>query len=136
MRSGLADRKYFLVLTMIVLTLFVDSAFFELFSLLTSYMLLEYLVYSSPLSALRVFVVLIIHSSLSFHTINPLHAVIFGIYVFFVVSRNLYLKPMVPFLLYTTAVATLVSAMGTKWFTTVLIAAVSTSFWRLRSERN
>jgi len=118
-----------------VVVLAFDSAYFDLFSLLTPYLAFEYLRFSGTLSIVRVMVFLIFHSALCFQNIKFLHLVIFAVYTVFIVVREYFLKPVFPFLLYMTTITVLLIAEGSYWLTSCVIALFSLFLWRSGFEK-
>lgn len=117
-----------------ILVLAFDGAYFDLFSLLIPYLTVEYLKFSGIISILRVMSVLIIHSALCFRSINFLHLVIFAIYIVFIVTREYFLKPFFPFLLYNVVVSFLLIVEGSFWVMALSLMILSLLIWRIKFE--
>lgn len=117
-----------------ILVLAFDGAYFDLFSLLIPYLTVEYLKFSGITSILRVMSVLIIHSALCFRSINFLHLVIFAIYIVFIVTREYFLKPFFPFLLYNVVVSFLLIVEGSFWVMSLSLMILSLLIWRIKFE--
>lgn len=117
-----------------ILVLAFDGAYFDLFSLLIPYLTVEYLKFSGIISILRVMSVLIIHSALCFRSINFLHLVIFAIYIVFIVTREYFLKPFFPFLLYNVVVSFLLIVEGSFWVMSLSLMILSLLIWRIKFE--
>ncbi len=118
-----------------VLVLAVDSAYFDLFTLLIPYLAVEYLIFSSIVSIVRVMVILTIHSALCFQSQNFFHLMIFATYVFFITTREYFLKPFIPFLLYNIAVTVLLFFEGSSLIMTIILSILSMSIWRINLEK-
>ncbi|MFN4190003.1 MAG: hypothetical protein ACK4E2_03290 [Pseudothermotoga sp.] len=117
-----------------IVVLSIDGAYFDLFSLLIPYLAVEYLKFSGTVSILRVMSVLIIHSALCFGSINFVHLLIFAAYVVFVVTREYFLKPFFPFLLYNITVSALLIVEGSFWVMSVIVMILSLLTWRIKIE--
>lgn len=117
-----------------ILVLAFDGAYFDLFSLLIPYLAVEYLKFSGIISILRVMSVLIIHSALCFRSINFLHLMIFAVYVVFIVTREYFLKPFLPFLLYNIVVSFLLIVEGSFWVMSLSFMILSLLIWRIKFE--
>ncbi|MEJ5230053.1 MAG: hypothetical protein WHT65_08635 [Pseudothermotoga sp.] len=133
MNINLLRRLGIYIFGAVVLAL--DSAYFDLFSLLTLYLAFEYLIFSGNLCTIRVMVFLIFHSALCFQSVRILHLIIFAVYIVFIVVRDYFLKPFFPFLLYVTAIAVLSIAEGSYWLTACVIALLSIFLWRFGFEK-
>ncbi|MFN3283321.1 MAG: hypothetical protein ACK40Q_03720 [Pseudothermotoga sp.] len=117
-----------------IVVIAIDGAYFDLFSLLIPYLAVEYLKFSGTVSILRVMSVLIIHSALCFGSIRFVHLLIFAAYVVFVVTREYFLKPFFPFLLYNITVSTLLIVEGSFWVISVIVMILSLLTWRIKIE--
>ncbi len=117
-----------------IVVLSIDGAYFDLFSLLIPYLAVEYLKFSGTLSILRVMSVLIIHSALCFGSISFVHLLIFAAYVVFVVTREYFIKPFFPFLLYNITVSALLIVEGSFWVMSVIMMILSLLTWRIKIE--
>lgn len=117
-----------------IVVLSIDGAYFDLFSLLLPYLAVEYLKFSGTVSILRVMSVLIIHSSLCFGSISFVHLLIFAAYIVFVVTREYFLKPFFPFLLYNITVSALLIVEGSFWVMSMIVMILSLLTWRIKIE--
>lgn len=117
-----------------IVVLSIDGAYFDLFSLLIPYLAVEYLKFSGTVSLLRVMSVLIIHSALCFGSISFVHLLIFAAYVVFVVTREYFLKPFFPFLLYNITISALLIVEGSFWVMSVIVMILSLLTWRIKVE--
>ncbi len=113
-----------------VLTVVFDGAYFDLLPLLVVYMVFEYQRFKGFGSALRVLLFLLLHSSVCFKSITFTHLVIFSIYVLFLVLRNYFLSPFVPFAVYSAAVCLIVLINGTYLPTLAVLFVISLLLWR------
>lgn len=127
-------RKVSIYIFAIVVLSF-DGAYFDLFSLLIPYLAVEYLKFSGLVSILRVMSVLMIHSALCFRSITLMHMLIFAVYVAFIVTRQYFLKPFFPFLLYNIAISLLLIVKGSFWVTSIILMILSFLAWRIKVEK-
>lgn len=107
-----------------------DGAFLDLFPSLIFYLALEYLWFESGLDVLRVMIILTFHSVACFGNIRIVYVVLFALHESFLLWRELFLKPFVPFVIYLVTICFICSIMGSYWIGAVAVTLVALSLWR------
>ncbi|WP_157723354.1 hypothetical protein [Pseudothermotoga thermarum] len=107
-----------------------DGVYFDLFPLLILYMVFEYLRFKSSVDALRVLIVLFIHSAVCFKTITIAHLILLSTYVVFLIVRDYFLNSFVPFFSYVLCVSLIVFLKGSYLPSVLLLCALNLLLWR------
>lgn len=133
MSKNFAEKYLIYIVSILVLAF--DGAYFDIFPLIIPYMALEYLKFTKIADSLRVLVILIIHSSLCFQRINFIYVLIFATYISFIIMREYFLKPFLPFLIYIFSIGLLTIVADSCWITSLILTTSSLFLWRSKLEK-
>jgi len=112
-----------------------DGAFFDLFPSIILYLALEYLWFESELSAVRMMIVLTLHSIACFGNIRIAYIVLLALYGSFLLWRDYFLKPFVPFIVYLVSLCFVWLIMGSHWIGVIVVTSIASLLWGVRIEK-
>ncbi len=126
--------RSFVLLALGTICIVVDGAFFDLFPSMIFYLILEYLWFESNLDPIRVMSVLAFHSIACFANLSVGHIVLFILYALSLLWRDYFLKPFIPFMIYSLSLCATFMFMGSNWMGSVLVSLLSLCLWRVKLE--